>query len=163
MRAGEYLAGKSMLPQMMDVVRRLAWSSAPLAVELFCGGVLGALVREARRASSVQPTAKLEGEVAGCAFAQGLPRVVSAFGRAVPQARTFPLPALSAGVWSSLRPARRCLRRPLCCAGRRNPCMVGERGARLRHPPLAHPRCCLGYPKPQSLPARSAGSAACLP
>lgn len=86
--AGEALADRSILPDMMDVVRRLCGASVPFTVELFCGGVLGGVLRGARRMVAAQPTTDLEEEIAGFVFYEGVPAVVEAFGRAVPQART---------------------------------------------------------------------------
>ena len=88
---GEVVADKSILPDMMDVVRRLCGASVPFTIELFCGGVLGAVLRGARRMVAAQPTTDLEEEIAGFVFYEGVPAVVEAFSRAVPQARTPPV------------------------------------------------------------------------
>ena len=128
--AGEVVADKSILPDMMDVVRRLCGASVPFTVDLFCGGVLGGVLRGARRMVAAQPTTDLEEEIAGFVFYEGVPAVVEAFGRAVPQARTSPAKTTSWGLMD-LAAGAAGAEAPLCCAGRRTLYMGGDRGARL--------------------------------
>ena len=69
-------------------MRRLCRLSMPLAVALFCGGALGALLRIARRLVASQPRACQESFAASLIQpGDGLLLVVAAFGPAVPQAR----------------------------------------------------------------------------
>ena len=65
----------------------------PLTVELFCGGVLGSLLRVAQRLVAAQPHAEQEEKIAEYLFHECLTSVVKSFGVAVPQARAHALPA----------------------------------------------------------------------
>ena len=78
------------LPVVVQALMQLCGAGAyiPLVVELFCGGVLGALLRIAQRVVAAQPHAEQE-NIAEYLFREGLISAVDAFGAAVPQARAY--------------------------------------------------------------------------
>ena len=77
-------------------VAALCEASAALTVDLYCGGVLSAMLRVARRLVAAQAGAQEEEETAGFLFHGRLAAVVTAFGRTVPQARAHKWPAPAA-------------------------------------------------------------------
>ena len=82
------------LLEMFEAVNRLCNISKAVAVDLFCGGVLGALLLLARRLVSTRPHAgRVRHTYAAHLFKVGLVDAVEAFGLAVPQARVQRLPA----------------------------------------------------------------------
>lgn len=87
--AGDYLPNMEELQMLMRTVEHLCCADEyePLAVELFYGGVLSALLRVAQRVVAAQPHAEQEEKVAEHLFHECLTSVVKAFGVAVPQAR----------------------------------------------------------------------------
>ena len=96
---------------VMAAVNRLCGASVPLTVELFCGGVLCALLHIAQRLLATQSHASEKERLAEQLFSKGLTSVVEAFGVAVPQARAHPLVSASRArhlrslvkAWQSLR------------------------------------------------------------
>ena len=69
-------------------------ASKALAVQCFCDGVLGGLLRVTRWLVDAQPHADwVRQGCRGGLFRGGLVDTVEAFSRAVPQARVYPLPA----------------------------------------------------------------------
>ena len=107
--AGVLPAESEWLAGTMHGVTSLCAAYVPLAVELFCQGVLGALVRIAQRWAWAQPHGRPDGIVA--LFKDGLVHVVTAFGVAVTQARAHGFPHGQQPKQS----ATRCCR----CAGQR--------------------------------------------
>ena len=85
MCAGECFPEREWLAEVMKGVALFSAASAPIAVEFFCGGVLGVLVRMVQRWVAARPLDELVGTVA--MFTRGLVGVLDAFGLAVPQAR----------------------------------------------------------------------------
>ena len=69
-----------------------AYAYAPLAIELFCGGALGAWLRLAQRIVPSQAPADRRQTAAGL-LTYGLVPMVQAFGLVVPQARVHSSPA----------------------------------------------------------------------
>lgn len=85
MRAGEYPADCDWLAGTMRAVGSLCDTSVHVAVEFFCQGVLGGLVRVAQRWAWAQPHGRQDGIVG--LFKDYLVHMMTAFGDAVPQAR----------------------------------------------------------------------------
>ena len=83
--AGEYPAEVEWPVSLMCPVSRLCAASTPLAVELFCGGALGMLLRIAQRWVAAQPRGARDGSLA--MFRDGLVFPMNAFGRVVWEAR----------------------------------------------------------------------------
>ena len=71
---------------LMRPVSRLCGASTPLAVELFCGGALGMLLRIAQRWVAAQPRGARDGSLA--MFRDGLIFPITAFARVGAEART---------------------------------------------------------------------------
>ena len=69
----------------MRGVASLCTASAPLAVELFCRGTLGVLMRVVQRWVRAQPRGRWRGTIE--LIKNGLVHLTSALGVAVPQAR----------------------------------------------------------------------------
>lgn len=94
MCAGDFLPDVDKLLLVVRAVMQLCGADAyiPLVVELFCGGVLGALLHLAQRVVAAQPHAEQEEKIAEYLFHECLISAVEAFGVAVPQARAHPLP-----------------------------------------------------------------------
>ena len=88
-RAGDSLPSRDAFVCVLDAVRQLCDASATMAVDLFCRGVLGKVLRAAQPVVTTQPSAAEGEKTAAVLFLKGLEEVVAAFGRAVPQARTF--------------------------------------------------------------------------
>ena len=87
--AGEYPAEVEWPVSLMRPVSHLCGASTPLAVELFCGGALGMLLRIAQRWLAAQPRGARDGSLA--MVRDGLIFLITAFGRVVPEARTCTL------------------------------------------------------------------------
>ena len=88
--AGQYPDGWEPLGKVMRGVASLCTASVPLAVELFCRGTLGVLVRIVQRWVRAQPRGRWRGTIS--LVENGLVRVTYAFGVAVPQARAHLVP-----------------------------------------------------------------------
>ena len=93
-RAVEQVPADEALLLVMEAVTRCCLASKPLTVELFCDGVLGALMRAAQRLLAAVPREHREDiglrilhESRGHADWRGVSRMLDAFGHAVPQAR----------------------------------------------------------------------------
>ena len=84
--AGEYSTDWEWVVIVLRGVAMVSDVSAPLAVELFCGGVLGMLLRVAQRWVAAQPRGLLD-LILVAMLREGLSSVLEAFCRAVPQAR----------------------------------------------------------------------------
>ena len=123
-RADEHLPGRDVgfLQGLMTAVACLCGISAPLTVEVFCGGALGALLRVALWLAAAQPHAQAKERVAEQLLREGLASAVDAFSLAVPQARAHPLPA----------PARQAGFRPLPLARRSLWCLPARRSLESR-------------------------------
>lgn len=148
MRAGDELSDQAVLPGVVLALKRLCCASAPLAVELFCDGVLGLLLRIAQRlvAAKLQREGEAAAERALCECAALL---LEAFSAAVPQARAhaLPAPAVQGTCWC---PCLGCgADRVPQRAGRRYCKNDGNRGERLHvpcSPPLAAAPCTSACP-----------------
>ena len=97
--AGEHEISEEALLNVTEDVACLALSSRSLAVDLFCDGVLGMLLRAAQRLLAAQPHADRENAAIrimhgrpGDAEGRGVAHLLDAFGAAVPQARARLLP-----------------------------------------------------------------------
>ena len=90
--AGDRLLAVGELLDVTDSMDYLCGASVPLTVDLFCGGVLGALLRMAQRVVATQAHAHEKERITGDLLSKGLASVVETFGVAVPQARAHPLP-----------------------------------------------------------------------
>ena len=102
MRAGvdaDSLPDITKLLEIFEAVEyRLCNISKAVTVDLFCGGVLGALLLLARRLVATKPHAGgIRQAHAALLFKEGLVHTVNMFGRAVPQARMQLLPAAAPG------------------------------------------------------------------
>ena len=100
--AGGFLPEPLWLMVVADALTALCGGSAALAADLFCGGVLGGVMRVAQRLVAAQPGAGRDPLARRLVRDEAEDRddlgfVVEAFGRAVPQARGY-LPASASGV-----------------------------------------------------------------
>ena len=94
--AGEYPADMSWAVAITRTVAQFCSAYWPLAVELFCSGALGALLRIARRWVAGQPTGPQDKSLE--MFKHGLGYAVMAFAILGPEARAhgvLPLPSSS--------------------------------------------------------------------
>lgn len=97
------------LVEVCRAVVLLCNASKALAVQCFCDGVLGGLLRVARWLVDAQPHADwVRQGSAGRLFRGGLVDTVEAFSRAVPQTRAHPLPAAPSLLLQCLLQARVC-------------------------------------------------------
>lgn len=85
-RAGEHLPDVDTMQRVMLAITSLCNASEVLAVELFCGGVLGGVLGIAQRLVVAQPGADQESFAADM-FLKDIMPMVRACGHAVPQAR----------------------------------------------------------------------------
>ena len=90
-RAGEHLIDVGTMQRAMLAITSLCNASEVLAVELFCGGVLGCSLGLAQQLVVAQPHADQESFAADM-FLKDIMPMVRACGRAVPQARAQSLP-----------------------------------------------------------------------
>ena len=106
--AGSRLLGTEKVVSLIGTIPRYCGLSAPLTVELFCGGVLGALLRVAQRVVAAQANATQEEKIAEHLLCVGLAAAVEAVGSAVPQARASAASAsrpssATSSAWRSVR------------------------------------------------------------
>ena len=91
-RAGEHRLDADTMQRVVLAITNLCNASGVLAVELFCGGVLGCVLGIAQRLAAAQPHAHQESFTDDMIRRDLLP-MLQACGRTVPQARAHSLPA----------------------------------------------------------------------
>ena len=110
---GEYSPEWEWLVSVMRSVARMSAVSAPLAVELFCSGVLGMLLHVAQRWVAALPHGHQD--IVVSEFIDALSFVFGTFSLAVPQARAHLLRPAAQAVSCSLLMVVQCMRRLSAC------------------------------------------------
>ena len=91
-RAGKHLLGVDLMQRVMHAITSMCKASEVLAMELFCGGVLGCALRVAQRLVAAQPRGDKK-SFAEDMVLKDLRPMARACGEAVPQARAHCLTA----------------------------------------------------------------------